>query len=67
MPHGKIEVLAKDQYQFASGGGWVTTTTDKKLLIHLTEEEIIDYVMKYLRYGFNSHKDSDKGLEVIIP
>jgi len=67
MPHGKIEVIAKERYQFASGGGWVTTATDIKLLIHLSEEELIEYVMKYLRYGFKSHSSSDKGLEEIIP
>jgi|LGVF01.1.fsa_nt_gb hypothetical protein len=72
MPYGKIEVHDTKQSTEKSmsvGGGWelVTTTTKTKLLIHLSEEEIIEYVMKYLRYGFKSHSDSDKGLEVIIP
>lgn len=45
----------------------ITVTKTIGVKINLSEKEIIDYHMKYMRCGFNSSKVKIRGLESVIP
>lgn len=75
IPPGKIVVLDQNKTEkqiFSQSTSisqikWISKTTKLRLSIRMSEKEIIEYAMKYLRYGFKSQNNHDRGLESIIP